>query len=90
MSLSDYLMLLDWTGKQGRVDKKGKIPDQLSPILDRIGIAGEMWSDLVWNYKKYFGKTCLAGAPQSLREAASHAHRSFSRGQRAASHCFRQ
>ncbi len=88
MSLSDYVALLYWTGKQVRSDKRGKIPDELRPILQQIGIASDMWSDLVWNYKKYFGMSSSAGKPQSMREAATRSERSFVRGQTSATRCF--
>ncbi len=42
MSLKDYLMLLDWTGRQVRLDKRGKVPASLAPILQRIGIESLM------------------------------------------------
>ncbi len=66
MSLKDYLTLLDWTGRQGRLDKRGKVPASLAPILQRIGIDSSMCCDLVWNFKKYFGKN--AGRPASLQK----------------------
>ncbi len=65
MSVTDYVALLYWTGMQGRVDKRGKIPDELTPILQRFGIAADMWSELVWNYKKYFGKSSSAGSQET-------------------------
>ena len=37
MSLESYLKLLDWTGRQlRRDDKRGRIPDQVAPILQRL------------------------------------------------------
>ena len=86
ISLPDYLNLLDWTGRQGRPDKRGKIPESLKPILARLGICGEMWSDLVWNFRKYFGRR--AGTPDHLREEAASCDRHWHRGQRAARPCF--
>jgi hypothetical protein len=86
MSLKDYLELLDWTGRQGRSDKRGVIPKKLQPIMARLGIDGSMWQDLVWNFKKYFGKS--AGRPASLQGEAERNGRAWSRGQRSASACF--
>jgi hypothetical protein len=86
MSLKDYLNLLDWTGRQGRLDKRGKIPETLKPIFARLGICGEMWSDLVWNFRRYFGQR--AGSPDHLREDAASRERHWHRGQRAARPCF--
>ncbi len=86
MSLKDYLTLLDWTGRQGRLDKRGKVPASLAPILQRIGIESSMWCDLVWNFKKYFGKS--AGRPASLQTEAERSGRAWCRGQRSAAVCF--
>jgi hypothetical protein len=86
MPLRDYLTLLDWTGRQGRRDKRGKIPEQLGPILQRLGIEGSMWCDLVWNFKRYFGRS--AGRPSSLQSDATAHGLSWLRGQRAAKPCF--
>lgn len=83
---TDYLALLDWTGRQGRKDKRGKIPSRIAPILKRLGIDGSMWCDLVWNFKRYFGR--CAGHPSSLKaDSVSHG-RHWSHGQRAAQVCF--
>jgi hypothetical protein len=86
MALTDYIKLLDWTGRQGRKDKRGKVPAQVAPILSRLGIESGMWCDLVWNFKKYFGRN--AGSPASLKEAAADSGRHWSRSQRAAQPCF--
>jgi hypothetical protein len=32
----DYYRLLDWTGRAIRDDKKGSIPEDLAPILERL------------------------------------------------------
>ncbi len=88
ISLEDYLKLLDWTGRQGRPDKPGKIPDDHMPILERLGIAGDMWCDLVWGFKKYFGRSRGAGSPDRLQELAVKGDLSFHPGQRRARACF--
>ncbi|MBS0265471.1 MAG: hypothetical protein JSS02_26300 [Planctomycetes bacterium] len=36
MSLGDYLQLLDWTGRQLAPGKKGRIPETVGPILERL------------------------------------------------------
>jgi len=88
LDLRDYLSLLDWTGRQRGTVQRAEIPDELDPILKRIGIDGRMWVDLVWRFKKYFGKGGAAGSPQSLRESAAQHNRKFSKGQRSAAACF--
>ncbi|WP_243748530.1 ATP phosphoribosyltransferase regulatory subunit [Pseudomaricurvus alcaniphilus] len=42
-SLSDYLQLVDWTGRVIRVDKTGSIPSKLPPILTRLNVPIEQW-----------------------------------------------
>ncbi|GAB3103478.1 hypothetical protein GCM10027217_25930 [Pseudomaricurvus hydrocarbonicus] len=42
-SLSDYLQLVDWTGRAVRNDKRGSIPEHLPPILKRLNIRAELW-----------------------------------------------
>ena len=88
LDLRDYLTLLDWTGRQRGSIQKAEIPKNLDPILKRIGIDGRMWVDLVWRFKKYFGKSRSAGSPQSLKESAAQNNRKFTRGQKASAVCF--
>jgi len=88
MKIEEYLKLLDWTGRQGRIDKRGKIPSDLQPIFSRLGIDSSMWCDLVWNFKRYFGGGNSAGKPDSLAKDASNRNRKWSRGQRISSECF--
>ena len=88
LDLRDYLALLVWTGRQRGTVEKADIPSDLDPILKRIGIDGRMWADLVWRFKKYFGRSGAAGSPQSLRESAAQNNRKFTRGQRSSAACF--
>jgi len=39
MGLGDYLALLDWKGRQIRRGTRGKIPEHLKPLLDRLEIS---------------------------------------------------
>lgn len=75
MSFELYLKLLDWTGRQIRRDsKKGRIPADLAPILERIGLSGELWCDVVKRFGKIFKR--VAGTPESLAQEASRRGRS--------------
>ena len=69
VSLREYLELLDWTGRELRANKRGSIPDQLLPIVERIGLDAIRWCDLV----KKFGRTFkrVAGTAEHLAEEAS-------------------
>jgi len=70
MSFELYLKLLDWTGRQIRRDrKKGRIPADLAPIMERVGLSGELWCDLVKRFGKIFKR--VAGKPESLAQEAS-------------------
>ena len=69
MPLAQYLELLDWTGRQLHANKRGVIPSQLLPILDRLGIDSTSWCDLVKNFGKLFKRA--AGRLDSLATEAA-------------------
>jgi REP element-mobilizing transposase RayT len=52
MSLSQYLELLDWTGRQLKTGKRGSIPKDAPPILERQNLSAELWLHAV----EHFGK----------------------------------
>jgi hypothetical protein len=89
MKLIDYLKLLKWTGQQ-RIGSLVKpiIPKDLEQILRKVGVDEKMWCDLVWNFKKYFGRGSAAGSPKSLRELAQKRNRKFAPGQNSSAACF--
>lgn len=64
MSLDDYLKLVDWTGRQIRRKKGGRIPAESAPILDRLGFSAERWLDSVEHFRKRFRQD--AGQPQAV------------------------
>jgi len=68
MTLDDYLRLVDWTGRQIRRDKKGAIPADVAPILDRLQISGESWLELIGEFGRLFRRA--AGRPESLKRHA--------------------
>jgi len=45
--LSDYIELVEWTGKQVRSDKRGAIPKHASPILKHLQINEKRWTTQV-------------------------------------------
>ncbi len=51
---SDYLELVDWTGRAIRADKRGHIPEGLPPILKRLGVEAESWIDTVRHFRRHF------------------------------------
>ena len=68
ISLDDYLMLLDWTGRQIRQDKKRAIPSELAPILQRLQINADNWLETVSQFDSRF--THVAGRVESMAKAA--------------------
>jgi hypothetical protein len=69
MSFADYLMLLDWTGRQMRRDKRGVIPADVAPILDRLQVSEAGWMKLVTRFSRLFRRS--AGTPLSLNRDAT-------------------
>ena len=51
-AFADYLMLVDWTGRAIRTDKRGHIPAHLAPILVRLGLDGSRWLKLVTLFRR--------------------------------------
>ena len=41
--ITAYLELVDWTGRAVLETKRGAIPADLPPILERLNISGERW-----------------------------------------------
>ena len=65
--LTDYLELVDWTGRIIRDDKRGKIDVSLSPILERLNIDPKHWCYLTQNFESKFKG--LVGSAHKLRQA---------------------
>lgn len=42
MTLTEYLQLLNWTGRQLKPGKRGAIPKNASSILDRLNLSPEL------------------------------------------------
>lgn len=63
LALDEYLQLLDWTGRQLVRGKRGRIPDHLPPLLERLGISPSNWLPLVEGFGGHFHR--VAGQPHS-------------------------
>jgi REP element-mobilizing transposase RayT len=55
-SLKDYLQLVDWTSRAIRVDKSGAIDSRRPPILERINIDKEAWTEAMRPRGNVFGR----------------------------------
>ena len=51
-TLTDYLQLVDMTGRIVRQDKRGSIDLSLSPILQRLGISSENWLTIAIQFEQ--------------------------------------
>ena len=87
---SEYVALLRWTAKQRAAGfgQRVKVPRRLHAALAKVGIDISMWRDLVWNFKRYFGRSGCAGSPSTLISEADRHERAWYSGQRGASECF--
>lgn len=88
MAMQDYLELLRWTAKQKQPSENGEVPSRVSKVVSKLGIEASMWRDLVWNFKRYFGRSSCAGTPASMSRHAVSNGRNWSKGQRAVAACF--
>jgi hypothetical protein len=55
--LAESLKLVDWTGRQPRSDKRGAIPSELLPIVQRLDLQQQRW--VASGGKNYGIKTLL-------------------------------
>ncbi|MBL1277125.1 MAG: hypothetical protein COB30_013665 [Ectothiorhodospiraceae bacterium] len=64
--LTDYLELVDWTGRILRDDKRGAIPKNNPPILNRLNIEAKHWLYLTKNFESPFNG--LVGSVEKLKQ----------------------
>lgn len=76
--LDDYLELLDFSGRQVKDSAKGSIPVNLAPILDRLQINSQHWTDAVQHFHSWFGK--IVGSTAQMAKRAAQNGRSWYRG----------
>ncbi len=87
-SQDDYLNLVDWSGRAIHPNKQGKIPDDIPPILIRLGIAPD---ELVHRLsKKQHGFYHVVGKARTIRNTLNELGASFLKGIGAANRLFPQ
>jgi len=67
LRLTDYLELVDWTGRILREDKKGAIAENIPPILEQLNIDPKQWCYLSRHFESQF-KT-LVGTAYNVKAA---------------------
>ncbi len=86
-SITDYLELVDWSGRAIVEGKRGRIPDHLPPILQRLRVDPD-------HYVRFIRKEqrsrfhAFIGSVEAMRNAAKDFGRAFLKGQAAAAQLF--
>jgi len=86
IQVEHYVLLLDWTGRELRADKRGAIPDHLLPIVERLGLNRSNWVETVRGFGRLFKQA--AGRSSSLVDAAARRSRRWFQGKAAARTAF--
>ncbi|MCB0322175.1 MAG: hypothetical protein KDD69_01345, partial [Bdellovibrionales bacterium] len=86
LTLSEYLLVLDRTGRQLARGKKGAIPKELRPILERVSIQPDNWLQSSGRFRRMFPR--VAGKVEAMRQAAECCGRQWFKGVTAAARCF--
>jgi hypothetical protein len=72
MTFTQYLELLEWTGRQLAKGKAGQIPAEQPSFLQQLGIEGEGWLKLVGSFTDKRGRLRRAiGRPAALQAEAA-------------------
>jgi len=75
---TDYLELIDWTGRILRDDKRGSIPVNSPEILSRLNIESKHWIYLANHFESPFKS--LVGCAHQVRNACEQLGKSWSQG----------
>lgn len=68
ISENDYFSLVDWTGRCVREDKRGTIPADIAPILERLNMTHHEWLRHTQFFEARYKR--VAGTVQSIKRAA--------------------
>ncbi len=68
--LTDYIELVEWTGRQIRDDKRGHINQTLPPILERLGLDQQNWLHASTEFESRFRS--IVGAAHTVRQMCEH------------------
>ncbi len=78
--LTDYIELVEWTGRIIREDKRGAISAALPPLLDRLDIDTRHWLYLSKNFESPFAN--LIGSVCQVRKACEELGKQWAHGVR--------
>lgn len=88
LSLSDYLELVDETGRIIRDDKPGAIPENLAPIFERLNFSSNGWIQFVENIERQFFYSI--GNSAALCEFSARLNRRVAKGIKISRACYRK
>jgi REP element-mobilizing transposase RayT len=77
--LDDYIELVDWSGRIVREGKRGAIPEDLPPILDRLEIDGRTWLRAIRRGRRLQFHHAV-GRASAIKVAAEQFGRAFFKG----------
>jgi hypothetical protein len=83
--MSDYLELVEWTGKGIAPGKRGALSEGLPPIIERMGFDEESWFQAVNGFNRRFHE--FVGDSAALRGVCERTARRWIRGSRVCA-CF--
>lgn len=83
---TDYLELVDWTGRAILENKIGYIPDKIPPILTRLGLSPQYWLETLPNLEQHFSHGM--GSEDKLKQMAERFNRQWLQGVRSARQLF--
>jgi REP element-mobilizing transposase RayT len=86
-AFKDYLLLVDWTGRRVRKDKRGHIDAAQPPILERLKIDHDAWQAMMQPSGNRFGRAL--GPLDHLRLHAKALGQSWIRGLKQATQIYR-
>jgi len=75
----DYLQLVDWTGRQLRASKAGRIPENILPILERLTLDPSDWIDEMTYFGHWYHRA--VGSLTSLNKYCQHLGQQWLKGQ---------
>ncbi|MEP3478178.1 MAG: hypothetical protein ABJZ55_02915 [Fuerstiella sp.] len=88
MTMKDYAKLLRWTSVREALGGQETVPKHVAAVLSKHGIESSMFKDLVWNWRRYFGRSTCAGKSENMKSHAEQQGRQYHSGQRQAAKVF--
>jgi len=74
----EYLALVDWSGRQMQSGKRGRIPDDLQPFLQRLAVDHDQWIAEMKHYGRWYYRA--VGSVATLERYCKHLGQSWLKG----------